>query len=114
MDQSKIISALPVENLKLHQLQIHTGTKMAKEFAQFPERYPLFSLESYIELVVDYLENLNPSIIVERFVSFAPGKMVIAPKWGLKNFEFVAKVEKRLEERNTWQGKYFDKCPVSQ
>lgn len=108
MDQARIISKLPVENLKLHQLQIHTGTKMAKDYAQFPERYPLFSLEDYVEVVIDYLENLNPSIIVERFVSFAPGKMVIAPKWGLKNFEFVAKVEKRLKERDTWQGKKYD------
>jgi len=106
IDQARIISNLPVENLKLHQLQIHTGTNMAKDYALYPERYPLFSLEDYVEVVVDYLENLNPSIIVERFVSFAPGKMVIAPKWGLKNFEFVAKIEKRLKERDTWQGKY--------
>jgi radical SAM superfamily enzyme len=34
--------------------------------------------------------------------------MVLAPKWGLKNFEFVAKVEKRLKERETWQGKKFE------
>jgi radical SAM superfamily enzyme len=33
--------------------------------------------------------------------------MVVAPKWGLKNFEFVAKVEKRLKERDTWQGRRF-------
>jgi radical SAM protein (TIGR01212 family) len=105
INQSRIISQLPIENLKLHQLQIHTGTKMAREYVENPEKYPLFSLESYIELVVDYLENLNPDIIVERFVSFAPGKMVLAPKWGLKNFEFVAKVEKRLIERDTWQGR---------
>jgi radical SAM superfamily enzyme len=31
--------------------------------------------------------------------------MVIAPRWGMKNYEFVAKVEKRLRERDTWQGK---------
>ena len=54
-----------------------------------------------------YLEVLNPAIIVERFVSEAPAEMVIAPKWGLKNFEFVAKVEKRLAERDTWQGRLF-------
>jgi radical SAM superfamily enzyme len=56
---------------------------------------------------VDYLELLNPKIIVERFISQAPPQMLIAPKWGLKNFEFVAKVEKRLTERDTWQGRKF-------
>jgi uncharacterized protein len=107
LDQARVISALPVENIKLHQLQIHTGTAMAKEFAQSPEDYPMFTVESYVELVVDYLEHLRPSIVVERFVSSAPDKMVIAPKWGLKNYEFVAKVEKRLIERDTWQGRLY-------
>jgi uncharacterized protein len=107
IDQAKVISALPVENIKLHQLQIHTGTLMGKEFAEVPEDFTMFTVESYVDLVVDYLEHLKPSIIVERFVSSAPDKMVIAPKWGLKNFEFVAKVEKRLIERDTWQGRLY-------
>jgi radical SAM protein (TIGR01212 family) len=105
MKQARVISSLPVEIIKLHQLQIHTGTAMAHEYAQFPDRFHPFSVGEYIELVVDYLENLNPAIIVERFVSSAPENMVIAPRWGLKNYEFVAKVEKRLHERDTWQGR---------
>jgi radical SAM protein (TIGR01212 family) len=105
IEQAKIISTLPVEIIKLHQLQIHTKTAMAHEYAQYPDRYHPFSVEEYAELVVDYLENLNPAIIVERFVSSAPAAMVIAPRWGMKNYEFVAKVEKRLLERDTWQGK---------
>ncbi|MCX6238893.1 MAG: hypothetical protein NTY07_15245 [Bacteroidia bacterium] len=100
-----MISSLPVEIIKLFQLQIHTGTAMAKEYARFPERYHPFAIEEYVGLIVDYHENLNPNIIVERFVSSAPDSMVIAPRWGIKNYEFVAKVEKRLLERDTWQGK---------
>lgn len=107
IEQARVISSLPVENIKLHQLQIHTGTVMAKEFAEFPEEFPRFTVESYVELVVDYLEHLKPSIVIERFVSSAPDIMVIAPKWGLKNYEFVAKVEKRLIERDTWQGRLY-------
>ena len=105
IEQARVISTLPVENIKLHQLQIHKGTAMAKEYSLFAERFQLFSVERYTEMVVDYLENLNPAIIVERFVSSAPDNMVIAPRWGIKNYEFVAKVEKRLLERNTWQGR---------
>ena len=108
IEQARVISTLPVENIKLHQLQIHKGTAMAKEYSLFPERFQLFTVEGYTEMVVDYLENLNPSIIVERFVSSAPDNMVIAPRWGIKNYEFVAKVEKRLLERNTWQGRVWE------
>ena len=106
--QAKFISQLPVNNLKLHQLQIHKGTVLEKQYLKNPEQFRLFSAEEYIDLVVDYLELLNPDIVVERFISQAPSDMLIAPKWGLKNFEFVAKVEKRLLERDTWQGRLWE------
>jgi radical SAM protein (TIGR01212 family) len=109
LEQAKVISKLPVKNLKLHQLQIHKGTLLEKQYLQNPAEFKMFTLEEYIELVVDYLEVLNPDIIVERFVSEAPREMLIAPIWGLKNFEFVAKVEKRLKQRNTWQGRFFER-----
>lgn len=105
LEQARVISQLPVKNLKLHQLQIHKKTVLEKQYRENASGFHLFSVEEYTELVVDYLELLNPSIIVERFVSEAPSEMVIAPKWGLKNFEFVAKVEKRLAQRHTWQGR---------
>lgn len=107
LEQAKVISQLPVNNLKLHQLQVHHKTVLEKQYLANPDNFHLFTVEEYTELVVDYLELLNPEIIVERFVSEAPSKMVVAPKWGLKNFEFVAKVEKRLKERDTWQGRRF-------
>ena len=108
MDQAKEVSKLPVENLKLHQLQIHRGTRMAGEYFRGPGDFHLFSVEEYLELVIDYMELLNPSMIIERFVSQAPSEMVIAPKWGLKNFEFTAKLVKRLVERDSWQGKRYN------
>ena len=107
LDQAKVISQLPVENLKLHQLQIHKGTRMHREYQQNQEAFPMFIIEEYLELTVKYLELLNPKIIVERFVSEAPDKLLVAPRWGLKNFEFTAKLEKLLAERDTWQGRLF-------
>lgn len=108
LEQARVISQLPVDNLKLHQLQIHRKTLLERQYERNPEKFPMFTVEEYMELVVDYLELLNPKIVVERFVSQAPDEMLIAPKWGLKNFEFVAKVEKRLAERDTWQGRLFE------
>lgn len=107
LEQARVISSLPVKNLKMHQLQIHRGTMLEKQFNENPEQFTLFTADEYIELVVDYLELLRPEIIVERFISQSPREMLVAPRWGLKNFEFVAKVEKRLKERNTWQGRLY-------
>jgi len=105
---AKALSQLPLTMLKLHQLQLVKGTVMAAQYRQHPEWFHLYTAEEYIDLVVDFLELLNPRIIVERFISQSPRELLIAPHWGLKNFEFVAKVEKRLKERNTEQGRLYN------
>lgn len=101
------VSSLPINFLKLHQLQIVKGSVFGDLYAKDPAYFKLFTAEEFIDLVVDFLELMNPSIVMERFISQAPHDLLIAPKWGLKNFEFVAKVEKRLAERDTWQGKLY-------
>ena len=101
------LSALPLTTLKLHQLQLIKNTKMARQFKENPELFHLFSADEYIDLAIDFIELLNPDIVIERFVSQSPKELLIAPDWGLKNHEFTAKLNKRLQERNTWQGKYY-------
>ena len=102
------LSELPLNCLKIHQLQLVRGTKMAQQYAEHPEWFHLYSAEEYIDLAIDFLERLNPEIAIERFVSQSPKELLIAPTWGLKNFEFTDKIEKRLKERDSWQGKFFN------
>ncbi len=102
---AETLSGLPVHSVKLHQLQIHKGTRMALEYRDHPENFNLFEVDQYASLVVRFLEHLSPDIIVQRFVSSAPASMVIAPNWGMKNYEFVAKVDKLLKEEDSWQGR---------
>jgi uncharacterized protein len=102
---AETLSGLPVHSVKLHQLQIHKGTRMALEYRDHPENFKLFEVDQYAGLVVRFLEHLSPDIIVQRFVSSAPAGIVIAPNWCIKNYEFVAKVDKLLKETDSWQGK---------
>lgn len=102
--QAEILSALPIDVLKLHQLQIVRGSAMAREYADDPSRFQLFDAETYADLVVDYLERLRPDIAVERFTAQAPRELLIAPDWGLKNYEFVELVKRQLHQRATCQG----------
>jgi hypothetical protein len=101
------LSHLPITALKIHQLQLIRGTKMAIQYSEHPEWFHLYSANDYINLTIDFLERLNPAIAIERFVSQSPKELLIAPQWGLKNFEFTAKIEKLLIERNAWQGRLY-------
>lgn len=85
--QARLIAQLPITTLKLHQLQIIRGTRMAREYEAAP--WPMPTVEEYIQLVSDYIAELPPSILLERFVSSSPADLLIAPKWGLKNHEFM-------------------------
>ena len=105
--EAGILSALPLATLKLHQLQLIKGTRMAEEYAQQPADFHLFTAEEYIDLVIDFVERLRPDIVLERFVSQSPSSLLAVEGWGLKNHEFVAKVRCRMEERDAHQGRLF-------
>jgi radical SAM protein (TIGR01212 family) len=109
MEHANRISELPVNYLKLHQLEIVKGSRFAADYQRDPSMVQLYSCDEFVDLVIDFIETLSPHIIMERFISQAPFHLLIAPNWGVKNFEFVHKVEKRLEERDTWQGKKYKK-----
>lgn len=99
------LSDLPLTTLKLHQLQLIRHTRMVLEFERQPEDFHLFTVDEYIDLAIDFIERLDPAIALERFVSQSPKELLIAPDWGLKNYEFTARVNRRLAERDSWQGK---------
>lgn len=128
---------LPISTLKFHQLQIISGTTLAKgiqgltplsttfdasvtsEASDTSETsatstriqnrptfrgrpIEIFSVDAYIDLCVKIVETIvreNPSIAIERFTSQAPAGMLIAPRWGLKNYQFTHLLEKALRER---------------
>ena len=99
------LSALPFTMVKLHQLQLIRGTRLAQEYEQgLADIYP-YTVTEYVDLAIDFIERLRPDIVVERFVSQSPDALLIAPRWGLKNHEFTARLLQRMRERNTWQGR---------
>ena len=106
LDSCELINALPIKSVKFHQLQIVKGTRMEKEYAECPEDFERFSLEEYLDFFTDMLERLRPDLFIERFVGEVPPRFVNETPWGLiRNVELLRLLEKRLEERNTWQGR---------
>ncbi|WP_308239045.1 TIGR01212 family radical SAM protein [uncultured Prevotella sp.] len=102
--QADIISALPIDILKLHQLQIIRGTQLAAEYERQP--FNLYTADEYIDLCRRYIERLRPDMVLERFVSQSPKELLVAPKWGLKNYEFANRFVNYMKRMDSWQGKY--------
>ena len=108
LDAADISSRLPLTTVKFHQLQIFKGTTMAEEYLEYPEHFHLFDLEEYIEFVIDFAERLSPKIVIERFAGEVPPRYLVSEPWmKLRYDEVLAHIEKRMEERETWQGRYY-------
>jgi len=107
LSHADVLSGLPVDYLKVHQLQYVRGSSMGEEYLKNPAGFSVFETDEYIDLIIAFLERLNPEIVIERLASQAPNRLLLAPRWGLKNFEFVEIVRKRMNERQTWQGRLF-------
>ena len=108
LDAADIISQLPLTTVKFHQLQIFKDTKMAEVYLQQPEAFHLFDLEEYIDFVIDFAERLNPNIVIERFAGEVPPRYLVSEPWmKLRYDEVLVRIEKRMEERDSWQGKKY-------
>jgi radical SAM protein (TIGR01212 family) len=106
--EAQIISELPLQTVKFHQLQIIKGTIMEREYKENPQDFNLFSFDDYVDFFILFLERLNPQIVVERFTGEAPPEYLLEQRWNRKRTdEIVRIIEKKLEERNTWQGRLY-------
>ena len=108
LEHARSLSQLPLDTLKLHQLQLIRHTRMAREYEMSPQDFHLYGVDENIDLAIDFAERLSPSIAIERFVSQSPAELLIAPNWGLKNHEFTARLLRRMRERDAWQGRLCD------
>jgi radical SAM protein (TIGR01212 family) len=106
--QTEKINALPLTTVKFHQLQIFRGTKLAEEYDRSPDRFRFWTLDEYIDLIVEILRHLRPDLVVERFASEAPPRFHHCEGWGLIRKETLwAMLEKRLHEKRAFQGEKF-------
>lgn len=94
--EAEVLSQLPITTMKLHQLQLIKGTRMAEEYRQCPQNFLRFTADEYAELVVEFVRHSRPDMVFERFVSQSPASLLAEPGWGLKNYEFVELVKKKF------------------
>jgi radical SAM protein (TIGR01212 family) len=108
MEMAGIISSLPLDTVKFHQLQIVKGTVMEHQFAEFPEIFHQFSLDGYIDFITAFLERLTPKIVIERFAGEVPPRFLNSNPWQMIRYDSLARmIETNLTEKETWQGRLY-------
>ncbi len=106
--EAAIISALPLRSLKLHQLQILNDTAMATAYEKDPSSFNLFALDAYMDFIIFFLEHLHPNIIIERLSGEVPPRFLVNSPWEkLRADQVLQRIEKKMTELNTWQGRLY-------
>ncbi len=108
LEQSKIISQLPINSVKFHQLQIVKDTPMANEYFWHPERFDFFEPGEYVDFMIEFIEHLRPDIAIERFSGEVPPRYNVRQSWrGLRSDKMITLIENEMLARDTWQGKKY-------
>jgi radical SAM protein (TIGR01212 family) len=112
LDEAEILSDVPMDFLKIHHLHIVKQTVLGQQYLRQP--FELLSYSQYIDLLVSFLEKLNPRIIIQRLFGQSPGDLLLAPKWNRTHAEMLQDVEDEFKRRESWQGiKYTSSEPKS-
>lgn len=111
LSMAEEVSHLPIEFLKLHQLQIVKDTPLEIMFKENP--FPVFGYQEYLDFVADFVEKTAPHIVFQRLFATAPDNILIAPEWGRNRHRILSDIEKNLEARDILQGRKFRLQPVS-
>ncbi|MCK8826795.1 TIGR01212 family radical SAM protein [Natroniella acetigena] len=105
-EAAKIVSALKVENVKLHALYIREDTQLAQQYQQ--GQLEMISLAEYIDRVIEFLEYLDPKIAVQRLIGKAPREGTLFINWDYNYDQINNFILEEMERRDSWQGKKFD------
>jgi len=106
IESAKVLSALKVEQVKIHSLYIVKDTLLAKMYKS--DEVQLVSKEEYIQRVVTFLEYLAPNIIIQRLIGRAPQEDTVIVNWNTSWWKIKDEIYEYFEEKDTFQGKKFN------
>jgi radical SAM protein (TIGR01212 family) len=105
LQTARFLGRLPVDGVKIHLLYIVEDTPLAMLYEK--GEYQCLEKEAYVDLVVDVLECLPSEMVIQRLTGDAAEEELMAPLWAKQKSETLERIRRRLEERDTWQGRLF-------
>lgn len=100
LESVEVVNSLPLDVVKFHQMQVVKGTLLARQWHSGEADIINFTIDEYIDLCVKIVDVIRKDIAIERFVSQSPSELLLQPRWGIKNYEFTARLNHRLTAKN--------------
>lgn len=104
---ARFLSGLPISGVKIHLLYVVKDTPLATLYEK--GEFDCLGRDEYVETVVDFIELLPPTFVIQRLTGDPVRSELVAPFWALDKSGILKLIKKRLEERDTWQGKKYQR-----
>ena len=101
----KFLNKLDIQGIKIHSLLILKDTKIALEYEQ--EQFSILSLKEYVDIVVQQICILKPTVIIHRLAADSIKDNLITPLWTRKKLVVMNEIDKKLRNNNLYQGIYY-------
>jgi len=105
LQTAREVGRLGLQGIKIHPLHVVKGTRLEDMYKK--GEYKPLTREEYVDLTVKFLEYLPPGLVIQRISADCPAELLVAPEWIAKKKEVLNKIEERLKEKNTFQGRLF-------
>lgn len=105
MDTIDYVSSKDIQGIKIHLLHLLKNTPLVKMYEQGKLKF--LERDEYTDLVCEAICRLKPSIVIHRLTGDAPRNLIIGPMWSLKKWEVLNEIDRKLKQRNLYQGLYY-------
>jgi hypothetical protein len=102
IDTVKHLNELKIDGIKIHMLHIIKNTQLEEFYKN--NKFHILTKDEYIDIVVEQLEYLDPKIVIHRLTGDPKKEDLIEPSWVLKKFVVLNDIDKKMKEKNTYQG----------
>ena len=92
-----------IQGIKLQLLHVLKGTDLADDY--LAGKFKVYEREEYLNLLIECLEHLDPSIVIHRMTGDGPEKLLLAPLWASRKREVLNLLHHEMKVRNSWQGR---------
>jgi len=101
---ARVIADSGIDGVKIHLLYVIRNTPLHVLYQR--GEYTCLTRGEYTDRVCDFLELLPPRMIIQRLTGDPHPDELIAPGWAMEKAQNLIHIQKTLESRDTWQGKY--------
>lgn len=106
IENAKIISALRINQVKLHALYLVKDTKMGEQYTH--HEFQMIEAEEYKNRVITFLEYLSPDIVIQRLIGRAPEENTLFVNWDTSWWKIRDEIERQMEKNRQFQGRHYN------